>query len=81
MPTYRARDKAILRAAFDAGIKPTGNAIADACGLPATTINKMRGGRAPNATTMAALVKRLHQPHETLFELIDDDSSTAVVSA
>lgn len=73
MATYHLRsDRVLLQRALDRGIKPSGSAIAAAAGLPATTINQLRSGRAPRASTMATLVRLFDCDVEDLFEIVDD---------
>jgi DNA-binding Xre family transcriptional regulator len=62
-------------------IKPTGSGIGHAAGLPATTINQLRAGRAPRASTMAALVRLFDCDVEDLFEIVEDDDEDVRVGA
>lgn len=74
MPTYRLRsDRVLLGRAIDRDIKPTGSGIGRASGLPATTINQLRAGRPPSASTMAALVLLFDCTVDDLFEIVSDD--------
>jgi DNA-binding Xre family transcriptional regulator len=63
------------------GIKPSGSGIGQAAGLPAGTINQLRGGRAPSSSTMAALVKLFDCTVEDLFEIVADDEEVVRVGA
>jgi DNA-binding XRE family transcriptional regulator len=68
MPTYRLRwDNVLLHKMIDRDIKPTGSGLGKASGLPATTINQLRAGRPPSATTMAALVRVFDCKVEDIF--------------
>lgn len=74
MATFRLRsDRVLLQRALDKGIKPSGSAIAAAAGLPATTINQLRNGRAPSAPTMATLMRLFDCDILDLFEIVNDD--------
>jgi Cro/C1-type helix-turn-helix DNA-binding protein len=75
MPTYRLRsDKDLLIRAINMGLKPSGTGIGEAAGLPAGTVNALRNGRPPAASSMAALVRLFNCSAEDLFEIVDDDA-------
>jgi DNA-binding Xre family transcriptional regulator len=79
MATYRLRsDRVLLHLAVDKGIKPSGSGIAHAAGLPATTVNALRSGRPPQASTMASLVRLFGCSVDELFEIVDDDDDEPV---
>lgn len=79
MVSYRLRDdRDLRRRALDKGIDPTGSAIAAAIGLPATTVNYVRNGRAPQSSTIATFVRFFGCDVEDLFEIVDDDKTVGV---
>lgn len=72
MPTYyRLRADAWQTRAIQLGIRPSVRAVAEASGVPKSTLYRVVRGQPANMETVTALLDTLKLPFELLFERVD----------
>jgi hypothetical protein len=67
---YRLRADAWQMQAMRLGIRPSVRALADASGVPKSTLYRVAKGQPPGPETTAALLRTLKLPFESLFEQV-----------
>jgi transcriptional regulator with XRE-family HTH domain len=77
---YRLRADAWQMQAVRLGIRPSVRALADASGVPKSTLYRVAKGQPPGPETTAALLRTLKLPFESLFEQVAADAGKQVVA-